>query len=77
MKIVDTQQETKFLKFDEVTGGNVFYQIERGNLFMAFEYPVCSSEGEDHNAISLVNGDLVWFDCDELVCPIEAEIVLK
>ena len=77
MKIVDTQKKVKLLKFDEVSGGNVFYHGERENLFMAFEYPVCSSEGEDHNAISLVNGDLVWFDCDEMVCPIEAELVLK
>ena len=80
MKIVDTRVEPKKLIFAEIsgTGGNVFYLDERENVFMTLEYPVCSpAEGEDYNAISLVNGDLVWFDCDEFVYPISAELVLK
>ena len=80
MKIVDTRVEPKSFTFAEIsgTGGNVFYEGERENVFMTLEYPVCSpAEGEDYNAISLVNGDLVWFDCDDFVYPITAELVLK
>ena len=84
MKIVDTRVEPKSFTFAEIagTGGNVFYCGQRENLFMTLEYPVCApagspADGEDSNAISLVNGDLVWFDCDEFVYPITAEIVLK
>ena len=77
MRVVDTKKENKLLKFDETTGGDVFYYGERENLFMTLEYSVCVSQGECYNAISLVNGDLIWFDCEDLVCPIEVELILK
>lgn len=77
MKVIDTKKEDRLLKFDEMAGGDVFYYGERENLFMILEFSVCATQGEYFNAISLVNGDLVWFDCDELVHSVEAELVLK
>ena len=81
MKIVDTKKEPKRVKFSEISkmGGNVFYWEDRENVFMTiFDCHIGGHNLSKYcNAICLANGDLVWFDCDDLVCPIEAEIVLK
>lgn len=80
MKTVDTKAEPKWVNFRDMSGGELFYLFyleERPNVFMVLSEPIVSEDKTTFNAVSLANGDLVEFEGWDVVCPIEAELVLK
>lgn len=68
----------------KILNNNYFkiYNLKVGDIFsikdlhIEYFYMKIKSNNMDYNAVDLLNGELVWIDCDEKLIKYDAEIAL-
>lgn len=73
MEIVYTDK--KKVSFEMVAIGDVFYY--NGDLYMSTQEVASTSTGEVSNAVNLANGEAAYFDENDAVIPVKAQLVIS
>ena len=86
MKVEDSREKKNGLEFSDLAMGDVFKKavfdgtdstfMKIPNVVEASKNDDCEYEYDD-NAVCLEDGDLVWFDWDEVVVKVEAKLVIE
>lgn len=85
MKIEDLREKKHDLEFSDLAIGAVFkkavpYYGEDWTFMKISKVVKFSDDGcreDDYNVICLDDGDLCWFDWDEVVVKVEAKVVIE
>jgi hypothetical protein len=81
MKIEDLREKKSDFTFHDLAVGDVFKKVNPDDKDWTFmKIPVVIEDREyeyDDNAVCLEDGDLIWFDWDEVVVKVEAKVVIE
>lgn len=68
-------KDKKKVAFEMVAIGNVFSWS--GELYMSIQEVTSTSTGEVSNAVNLANGEAAYFDENDAVIPVKAQLVIS
>lgn len=68
-------KDKKKVAFEMVAIGDVFYWS--GELYMSIQEVASTSTGEVFNAVNLANGEAAYFDENDAVIPVKAQLVIS
>lgn len=84
MKIEDLRTKKHDLEFSDLAVGSVFKKAEPYGEDWTFmkisnvvKFDDYGCKENDYNAVCLDDGDLCWFDFDEVVVKVEAKVVIE
>lgn len=72
--IVDDKPKTRKVKFCDVPNGEVF--MEDDVYYLAIE-GVHDNLGDCKNAVNLSDGEITYFECDEMVVWVKATLTIE
>lgn len=73
MNIIDKRKRS--VKFEELAIGEVFICSSR--LFIKTDSSYCDDNGDYDNTVCLEDGKLNYFECDNIVLPVDCELIIK
>lgn len=68
-------KDKKKVSFEMVAIGDVFSY--NGDLYMSTQEVTSTSTGEVSNAVNLANGEAAYFDENDAVIPVKAQLVIS
>ena len=72
--IINDKPRTREVKFCDVPNGEVF--MEDGVYYLAIE-GIYDNRGDCKNAVNLNEGEVTYFDCDEMVVWVKATLTVE
>ena len=73
--IVNDKSKTREVKFCDVPNGEVF--MEDGAYYLAIEEIYDNLENCKSNAVNLNDGEVIYFDCNEMVIWVKATLTVE